>query len=73
MNPALDRVAFRDVTYCVKSRDPDQLVCFNGNKYVIVNRTKKTFIITHCVSKNKSVQVAAWINSVAKKLKDRRS
>ena len=72
-DPAVDRVAFRGVTYCIKSRNSNQMICFNGNKYMIMNRTQKLFILTYCVSKQKSVLVAEWINTVAKKLKERQT
>ncbi|XP_045163723.2 uncharacterized protein LOC123528045 [Mercenaria mercenaria] len=71
LTPSTEKIQYCDVTYCVKSKTREQLVAFNGTNYVIVSKTDVTFIIVTCCSRQKYSTLAAWINAVAKKLRER--
>ena len=70
--PEVNQMTFGGVTYCLKTRTPTQLVCFNGRDYIVVSKTHLTFIVTTCQTKQKSTVVAEWLDTVARKLRERR-
>jgi hypothetical protein len=71
--PGTEKIEYSNVTYCVKSQSSGQLVAFNGANYVIISKTDVTYIIVTCCSRQKSSSLAAWINAVANKLRERHS
>lgn len=71
--PDTEKISFDGITYCVKSQKPTQLIAFNGSRYLIISRTETTYIIVTCFSRQFYSSLAAWINAVAKKIRERHS
>ncbi|XP_052821220.1 uncharacterized protein LOC128246808 [Mya arenaria] len=66
-----ETVRFNGVTYCVKDLSTNQIVAFNGAKYLIVTRTEVTYIVVVCISRQQCVTVASWVDRIARKLRER--
>ncbi|KAL4221753.1 hypothetical protein ACF0H5_020008 [Mactra antiquata] len=70
-NEGMDRLSYNGVTYCIKSRTSEQLVAFNGSNYLIISKTDVTYVVVTCSSRQKHSTVAAWINAIAQKIRER--
>ncbi|KAK2144596.1 hypothetical protein LSH36_744g00005 [Paralvinella palmiformis] len=68
VNVEIDRVVLQSCTYIVISTTNHSMVAFNGNKYLIVVKSKRMFIVAICASRSKSKEAADWLNSLRLKL-----
>lgn len=64
-----EKISFNNVTYCLKYKASNQLMCFNGNNYLVVAETEVTYIIVLCTSREKSSSVASVVNKVARTMR----
>ncbi|XP_067658279.1 uncharacterized protein [Haliotis asinina] len=52
-------------TYCLKSACPQQVVAFNGGRYLIASKTKGIIIVAVCESKAKLSAASTWLLRIA--------
>ncbi|XP_046375853.1 uncharacterized protein LOC124148666 [Haliotis rufescens] len=52
-------------TYCLKSACPEQVVAFNGGRYLIASKTKSSIIVAVCESKAKLSAASTWLLRIA--------
>jgi hypothetical protein len=55
---SIETIRVRGVTYCIKSRDSEQIVSFNGQTYIIVCKTNYMYIVAKCSSRKTSGRAA---------------
>lgn len=67
-----ETVRIRGITYCIKSRDSEQFIVFNGQTYFIVSKTNYLYIIVMCRSRKTSGKAALWIKGIAESIRDRK-
>lgn len=65
----IETIRVRGVTYCIKSRDSEQIVSFNGQTYIIVCKTNYMYIVAKCSSRKTSGRAAEWIKGIAEMIK----
>lgn len=57
-----EKITIENKTYIIKSKQANQLIAFNGNKYVIVCQTKTMFLIALCTSRARHEEAAKWLS-----------